>query len=167
MIVRRSASRRLTHRRRVGWRGAWVVALAAAVVSGCTGSGGESAAGSPLPADRWPAEELTPATPIRVGWVPDGYTLDIAEEGTRPPLLSDDSSGTTDPSLLLAPEHWDGSLGDVIAVGAVDCAGMQGGCSEALRIGQAYAGTAEAESFELDGRPATYREATGPSRSEG
>ena len=167
MILRRSAGRRLALRRRVGWRGTWVVVLAAAVLGGCTGSGGESATGSPLPADRWPAEELAPATPIRVGWVPDGYTLDIAEEGTRPPLLSDDSSGTIDPSLLLAPDDWDGSLGDVIAVGAVDCAGMQGGCSQALEIGEAYAGSEGVEVFELDGRPATYREATGPSRSEG
>ena len=86
MILRRTAGRRLTLRRRVGWCEAWGVVLAAAVLGGCTGSGGESATGSPLPADRWPPEELTPATPIRVGWVPDGYTLDIAEAGNRPPL---------------------------------------------------------------------------------
>jgi hypothetical protein len=141
--------------------------LAAAVLGGCTGSGGESATGSPLPADRWPPEELTPATPIRVGWVPDGYTLDIAEEGTRPPLLSDDSSGTIDPSLLLAPVDWDGSLDAVVAVGAVDCAGMQGGCRQGLEIGEPYGGPAEVEVFALDGREATYREATGPSHSEG
>ena len=75
MILRRSAGRRLALRRRVGRRGASLVVLAAAVLGGCTGSGGESAGGSPLPADRWPPEELMPATPIRVGWVPEGYTL--------------------------------------------------------------------------------------------
>ena len=92
-----------------GWRlRTWVhrVAGAAAlggVVASCGGDPAETGAG--FPPDRWPAEELAPATPLRVGWVPDGYTLDTAEEGdVQPSLFSDsDYAGTIEPDLLLAP----------------------------------------------------------------
>lgn len=111
--------------------------------------GSDRRAGGPPP-DRWPPEELAAATPIAVGWVPEGYELDLAEEGDHQPLLSDDYGGTVEPSLLLAPVGWDGTLDDVLAVGAVHCSGMQGGCSQA----SSYAPT----TFELDGRRAVYSE---------
>ncbi len=136
----------------------WVqgVAAAAALTVALASCGTDpDGAGSGLPADRWPPEELTPATPIRVGWVPDGSTLDIAEEGDHQTPLWGDYAGTIEPSLLLTPSGWDGSLDDVVAVGAVEHLGPQGACDE-IEASTEVDGWGETEAFDLDGRPAVF-----------
>lgn len=127
-------------------------ALALAVLAvGAVGCGDDPSSGvaAPIPPDRWPAEEQVAATPIRVGWVPDGYALDTAGEGDAEPILSNDNGGTIEPSLMLVPEGWDGDLDAVVAVGAVDCSGLQGGCGQAV-------GGGEVDRGEIGGRPAAY-----------
>lgn len=67
-----------------------------------------------------------------VGWVPDGFELDVAIEPKREPVLSEDSVGGVEPFLVVAPEEWSGDPDEVVFVALVDGSGNQGGLEQAV-----------------------------------
>lgn len=123
--------------------GVLLVVIAAALLPGCDSGGGAGEVGP---------RRSSESSPVRVGFVPEGYALTVVGRGRGFQYWGDDSEGTYEPFTVLAPEGADARSPDAVIVSVTGFEGYEGG------LGQASSGygSGEERRFRLDGRDAIY-----------
>jgi hypothetical protein len=123
--------------------GVLLVVIAVVLVPGCDSGGGAGEAGP---------RRSSESSPVRVGFVPEGYALTVVGRGRASQYWGDDSAGTHEPFTVLAPEGADASSPEAVIVSVTGFEGYEGGLDQAS---SGYV-SGEEQRFRLDGRDAIY-----------